>query len=322
MNGSIIRPGTTPLNALQAVPPGAVVCNPTGSSAIPTACTSLPPAAIPPPTGATLGGVTSNTPASHQFATGINTSGAVTTAQPAATDVSGLAPSATTDTTNAGNISSGTLSSGRLPALAGDVTSSAGSATTTIATGAVTDTKASLANKPSVGLVATSNLALSGVQTIDGVTGTAGVTLVLATAQSTASQNGPWLMQSGAWTRPTWYPSGGTTQAIQFSEIKVRLGNTYQNSTWRLTTAAPITIDTTAQAWAVTPYNLNANTVTGTLPLGQLPFTGSPGATTFARGDGTWSSIYVNPSTLVSGQLKITTTGTAVCPPSAALSSG
>ena len=102
-------------------------------------------------------------------------------------------------------------------------------------------------------MVATSNLTLSGVQAIDGVPGTAGTTIVLATAQTTAAQNGPWVMQTGSWTRPAWYPSGGTTQAVQFATEFVRLGAIYQGTTWRLTTAAPITIDTTATAWAQTP---------------------------------------------------------------------
>jgi len=52
-----------------------------------------------------------------------------------------LANSASVDTTNATNITSGTLSAGRLPAFTGDVTTSAGSSSTTIANDAVTSAK-------------------------------------------------------------------------------------------------------------------------------------------------------------------------------------
>lgn len=134
--------------------------------------------------------------------------------------------------------------------LTGDVTTS-GALATTIAAGAVTDAKGSLAVKPAVTVVAAANTALSGLLTIDGVTTAAG-SIVLATAQSTGSQNGPWVVASGAWTRPTWYAAGSTTQAFQFITTLVRLGTQYAGTTWRITSSGAVTIDTTSTTWALT----------------------------------------------------------------------
>lgn len=148
--------------------------------------------------------------------------------------------------------------------LVGPVTSAGN--TTSVATGAITDTMASLAVKPSCGLVAASNVTLSGAQTIDGVAGTAGTTIVLATAQTSGAENGPWIMQSGAWSRPTWYPSGGTAQAFQFITTFIRLGNTYSGTTWRITSSGAVTIDTTSTTWSEAVLQLNTSSVSGPAP--------------------------------------------------------
>lgn len=181
-----------------------------------------------------------------------------------------------------GNPSFRLLTAGDIPSLNyisglnGDVLATGpGLVAATIAVGAVTDTKASLANKPAVAVVATTNQTLSGLPTIDGVT-VAVNTLVLLTAQSTPSQNGPWQAQTAAWTRPTWYPSGGASQAFQFITTLIRLGTVYQGSTWRMTTAGAVIIDTTATTWVVTRLALGASTVSGT---GNFTDVGTDGIT-------------------------------------------
>ena len=56
---------------------------------------TVPPNQIPTPTSSTLGGVRSLSSTAHLFLTGISTSGVATTAQPAASDISGLSSAAT-----------------------------------------------------------------------------------------------------------------------------------------------------------------------------------------------------------------------------------
>jgi hypothetical protein len=99
-----------------------------------------------------------------------------------------------------------------------------------------------------VQVVATANVSsLSGLQTVDGYT-LVGGDRVLLTAQSTASQNGPWVAHSTSWVRPNDYPTGGSAFGRL---VEVNRGTAYPGTVWAGTAAGlgTVTIDTTATTW-------------------------------------------------------------------------
>lgn len=98
------------------VDPSTLASIATSGSATDLSTGTVPAARLPNPTATTLGGVESIAAVSHQFLTSISTSGVPAQAQPAFTDVSG------------------SVAAGQMPALTGDITTSAGAVATTLAT--------------------------------------------------------------------------------------------------------------------------------------------------------------------------------------------
>lgn len=91
--------------------------------------------------------------------------------------------------------------------------------------------------------VATSNITLSGAQTVDGVSLVAG-DRVLVTGQTTGSQNGIYLVAAGAWARTTDADTSG--EFAPGKQVFVEEGTAYDNSGWAYIGVASPTIGTTA----------------------------------------------------------------------------
>lgn len=131
------------------------------------------------------------------------------------------------------------------------------------------------------------NLAsLSGTTTADGVSLVAG-DRVLLTAQGTASQNGVWVVQAGAWERPDDFGAGQSA-----SKVVVAIGSegtNYANQMWICSsTAGSDVIGTNNLSFTVsaggggsgtlqTAYE-NGNTITTSAAEGNLTFTTGAGA--------------------------------------------
>lgn len=99
--------------------------------------------------------------------------------------------------------------------------------------------------------VATSNVTQSGTQTIDDVV-LAAEDAVLCVGQSTASQNGIWVVASGLWTRRSDAASNAKyTQLFAGVRCPVQQGTAGAGSIYRLTTTGTIRIGITSQAWEV-----------------------------------------------------------------------
>lgn len=97
--------------------------------------------------------------------------------------------------------------------------------------------------KESVRAVATSNITLSGAQTIDGVSCVAG-DRVLVAGQTTGANNGIYVVAAGAWARAT--DADVSAEVTSGLAVFASEGSSNGDKIWQLTTNDPITLGTTA----------------------------------------------------------------------------
>lgn len=107
--------------------------------------------------------------------------------------------------------------------------------------------RGALAYKAPVKAATTANITLTGEQTIDGVAVVDG-DFVLVKDQATGSENGIYVASTGDWVRRKDF--NGTGDITQGTQILVAQGTVNGATPFRLTTANPITIDTTNLAFA------------------------------------------------------------------------
>lgn len=105
--------------------------------------------------------------------------------------------------------------------------------------------KTGLDVKDSVRVATTTNITLSNTQTIDGVALSVG-DRVLVKDQSTASQNGIYVVAAGAWTRASDFDNTPGTEITSGAFAFVEEGTTNSDSGWVLTTDGTITLGTTS----------------------------------------------------------------------------
>ncbi|MGS7253237.1 phage tail protein [Pseudomonas anuradhapurensis] len=100
--------------------------------------------------------------------------------------------------------------------------------------------------KHSVVAATTANIALTGLQTVDGVALTAGAR-VLVKNQTAAKDNGLYLVAGGAWTRCS--DADSSAKVTPGMLVLVERGTVNAESAWQLVTDAPITLGVTALAY-------------------------------------------------------------------------
>lgn len=128
--------------------------------------------------------------------------------------------------------------------LPGDPSAALGAATKQYVDNSITG----LDFKASVKVISTSNITLSAVQAIDGITLVAG-DRVLAVGQTSAAANGIYIVAAGAWSRSSDADNTVNTGEVSSGMYCLVEQGTNANSGWVLSTTGTITLGTTALAF-------------------------------------------------------------------------
>jgi hypothetical protein len=100
----------------------------------------------------------------------------------------------------------------------------------------------------SVVALANTNVALTGTQTIDSV-GLGAGDRVLLTAQTNAVQNGVWIVQTGAWTRPTAADDFFVGRTLAGLYVYVEAGTNFASEQWAVVGKNTGKVDTDPSTW-------------------------------------------------------------------------
>src|SRR5260370_18677404 len=137
-----------------------------------------------------------------------------------------------------------------------------------------------------------SGIALSGLQTIDGVALSVG-DRVLAKDQTDATTNGIYNAQTSTWTRAI--DANNNSQFAQGLMVAVAGGAVNANGLFRLTTANPITLGTSALTWSLTTPPVGVSGLT----IAPAALSSNQGLVISQNGTGTAGPAFSsNPSTI------------------------
>lgn len=166
-------------------------------------------------------------------------------------------------------------------------------------TGAVRGASSSLAMKAPCRALSTTNVTKSGEQTIGGVACVADDRVVL-NGQTTGSENGVWVISTGAWKRAPDFD--GARDVVRGTRVLVTSGT--NAGLWEVSTANPITIGTTSIAFTEVAEAAGSTGATGatgpTGPAGPSPAPTFTYSTTTADADPGAGVFRLNNATIAS----------------------